>query len=196
VEFPRYRSFAQSFPGIIPFSEAIGFVMDIDDKEDVDMAFYITAHEVAHQWWGIQLEAANVQGQKMILETLSQYAAMMVFKEKYKEEKLQQFLKLQSDTYQEAKVKSKKQEPPLALVGNEEHIYYNKGALSMYELQKRMGEQNLNKALHNFLRDWHSFNNPKKPKRYATTEDLLHYIRAEAPDSAQQIVTDLFERVN
>lgn len=196
VEFPRYRSFAQSFPGIIPFSEAIGFVMDIDDKEDVDMAFYITAHEVAHQWWGIQLEAANVQGQKMILETLSQYAAMMVFKEKYKEEKLQQFLKLQSDTYQEAKVKSKKQEPPLALVGNEEYIYYNKGALAMYELQKQMGEQNLNNALHNFLRDWHSFNNSKKPKRYATTEDLLHYIRAEAPDSAQQTITDLFERVN
>ena len=37
------------------------FVMDIDDEKDVDMAFYITAHEVAHQWWGSQLEAANVQ---------------------------------------------------------------------------------------------------------------------------------------
>ncbi len=57
VEFPRYRTFAQSLPGIIPFSEAIGFMMDIDDKKDVDMAFFITAHEVAHQWWGLQLGA-------------------------------------------------------------------------------------------------------------------------------------------
>ncbi len=196
VEFPRYRSFAQSLPGIIPFSEAIGFVMNIDDKKDLDMPFFITAHEVAHQWWGIQVEAANVLGQKMILETLAQYAAMMVFKEKYGEEKLQQFLKFQSDTYQEAKLKSKKLEPPLALVDKEEHIYYNKGALAMYELQQRIGEKNLNKALQNFLQHWRSFNNPAKPKRYSTTADLLHYFRQAAPDSAQHLITDLFEREN
>ena len=78
MEFPRYATFAQSFPGTIPFSESIGFVLDIDDEKDVDMAFYVTAHEVAHQWFGMQVEAANVQGQLMVLETLSQYAALMV----------------------------------------------------------------------------------------------------------------------
>ncbi|WP_225586730.1 M1 family aminopeptidase [Algoriphagus sp. Y33] len=196
VEFPRYRSFAQSLPGIIPFSEAIGFVMDIDDAKDVDMAFYVTAHEVAHQWWGLQLEAANVQGQKMILETLAQYSAMMVFREKYADEKVQKFLKLQSDTYREANLKSKEQELPLALVGNEEHIYYNKGALAMYELQNRMGEKNLNRALQNFLNDWRSFHNPQKPTRYSTTVDLIHYFREVAPDSLQGTITDLLERTN
>lgn len=196
VEFPRYRTFAQSLPGIIPFSEAIGFVMDIDDKKDVDMAFFITSHEVAHQWWGNQLEAANVQGQKMILETLAQYSAMMVFKEKYNDEKVQQFLKLQSDTYQEANLKSTRTELPIVLVENEEHIYYNKGALVMYELQKRMGEKNLNTALQNFLNDWRSFNNPQKPKRYSTTVDLIQHIRKVAPDSVQGTITDLLERVN
>ncbi len=196
VEFPRYRTFAQSLPGIIPFSEAIGFVMDIDDEKDVDMAFYITAHEVAHQWWGLQLEAANVQGQNMILETLAQYSAIMVFKEKYSGEKVQQFLKLQLEEYQKAVLKSKKEEPPLALVENESHIYYNKGALNMYELQKHIGEENVNKALHNFLRDWHSFNNPQKPKRYSTTLDLIQYFREVTPDSMQYVITDLFEHVN
>lgn len=196
VEFPRYRTFAQSLPGIIPFSEAIGFVMDIDDKKDVDMAFYITAHEVAHQWWGLQLEAANVQGQNMILETLSQYAAIMVLKEKYSDEKVQQFLKLQLDEYTEANLKSSKKELPLALVENEEHIYYNKGALSMYELQKQIGKENINKALRHFLNDWHSFNNSQKPNRYATTVDLIKYFREVAPDSKQHVITDLFEQVN
>ncbi|MGE0930979.1 ABC transporter permease/M1 family aminopeptidase [Peijinzhouia sedimentorum] len=195
VEFPRYRSFAQSLPGIIPFSEAIGFIMDIDDK-DVDMAFYITAHEVAHQWWGLQLEAANVQGQNMILETLAQYSAMMVLKEKYSDEKVQQFLKLQLDDYTEANLKSKKEELPLVLVENEEHIYYNKGALVMYELQKHIGEENVNNALQNFLNDWHSFNNPKKPNRYATTLDLMQYFREVTPDSLQYVLADLFEEEN
>ncbi len=196
VEFPRYRAFAQSLPGIIPFSEALGFVMDIDDANDVDMAFYITAHELAHQWWGIQLEAANVQGQKMILETLAQYSAMIVFKEKYNDEKVQQFLKLQSDTYQEANLKSKKEELPLALVENEEHLYYNKGALIMYELQKRIGEKKLNEALQKFIHDWRSFNNPQKPKCYSTTEDLIRYFREVTPDSEQGTITNLLERVN
>lgn len=196
VEFPRYRTFAQSLPGIIPFSEAIGFVMDIDDKKDVDMAFYITAHEVAHQWWGLQLEAANVQGQNMILETLAQYSAIMVLKEKYPDEKLQLFLKFQLDEYTAANLKSSKKELPLALVENEEHIYYNKGALAMYELQKQIGEKKVNIALQHFLNDWHSFNNPKKPNGYSTTQDLIEYFRAETPTSKQYIITDLFEHVN
>ena len=196
VEFPRYRTFAQSLPGIIPFSEASGFVMNIDDKKDVDMVFYITAHEVAHQWWGLQLEAANVQGQNMILETLAQYSAMMVLKEKYPAEKMQQFLNFQLDEYRDAVLKSKKQELPLALVENENHIYYNKGAVNMYELQKRIGEKNVNMALQHFLNDWHSFNNPQKPNRYATTLDLIWYFRNVTPDSLQYVVTDLFERVN
>lgn len=196
VEFPRYRTFAQSLPGMIPFSEAIGFVMDIDDEKDVDMAFYITAHEVAHQWWGLQQEAANVQGQNMILETLAQYSAIMVLKEKYPDKKVKQFLKFQLDEYTAANLKSSKKELPLALVENEEHIYYNKGALAMYELQKQIGEENVNKALQHFLKDWHSFNNSQKPNRYATTVDLVKYFREVAPDSKQHIITDLFEKVN
>lgn len=196
VEFPRYRIFAQSLPGIIPFSEAIGFVMDIDDKKDVDMAFYVTAHEVAHQWWGLQLEAANVQGQNMILETLAQYSAIMVLKEKYPDKKIQQFLKFQLDEYTEANLKSSKKELPLTLVENEEHIYYNKGAIVMYELQKQIGEKNVNIALQHFLNDWHSFNNPNKPNRYSTTLDLIQYFREVAPDSKQHVITELFEQVN
>ncbi|MEA5403326.1 M1 family aminopeptidase [Arcicella sp. DC2W] len=196
VEFPRYRTFAQSLPGIIPFSEAIGFVMDIDDEKDVDMAFYVTAHEVAHQWWGLQLEAANVQGQNMILETLAQYSAIMVLKEKYLNNKVQQFLKFQLDEYTEANLKSSKKELPLALVENEEHIYYNKGAIAMYELQKQIGEKNVNEALQHFLNDWHSFNNPKKPNRYATTLNLIQYFREVAPNSKKHVITDLFEHVN
>ena len=53
VEFPRYRGFAQSLPNTIPYSESIGFIarLDEDDDEAIDYVFYVTAHEVAHQWW-------------------------------------------------------------------------------------------------------------------------------------------------
>jgi ABC-2 type transport system permease protein len=53
-EFPRYREFAQSFPNTAPFSEGIGFIGRIEDRHDVDMTDFVTAHELAHQWWGHQ----------------------------------------------------------------------------------------------------------------------------------------------
>ena len=195
MEFPRYWEFAQSFPNAVPFSEAIGFILDIDDEQDVDMAFYITAHELAHQWWGLQLEAANVQGQNMILETLAQYTAIMILKEKYPEEKIKQFLLLQLEDYQKGKRRAKKEELPLILVENEEHLYYAKGAINMYAFQKYIGEEQVNLALRNFLSEWHTFNKPNKPNRYTTTEDLMNHFRAVTPDSLQYIITDLFETV-
>ncbi len=194
IEFPRYAEFAQSFPGIVPFSEAIGFVLDIDDKKDVDMAFYVTAHELAHQWFGMQVEAANVQGQLMILETLSQYAALMVLKQKYSEEKVQQFLEIQKDRYLEGQRREGGEEPSLELVENQDYIYYAKGAINMYELQKHLGEDKVNLALKRFINDWNTKDGKLKlaTDRYATTKDLLGYFRDVTPKTLQHFINDLF----
>lgn len=198
MEFPRYAEFAQSYPGTVPFSESIGFVLNIDDNEDVDMAFYVTAHEIAHQWFGMQVEAANVQGQLMILETLSQYAAMMALKQAYSEEKVQQFLALQTDKYQEGKRREDKPEPPLALVENQDYIYYAKGAINMYALQEAIGEESVNLALRRFLEDWNTIDGKLKIKtdRYATSKELLGYFRESTPSHQQHIITALFESVD
>ncbi len=197
MEFPRYAEFAQSFPGTIPFSEAIGFVLDIDDEKDVDMAFYVTAHEIAHQWFGMQVEAANVKGRLMILETLSQYAAIMILKQKYSEEKVLQFLETQKENYKKGKDREAAKEPSLSLVENQDYVYYAKGAINMYAFQKAIGEEQVNKALKRFLKDWNTTDGSLKLKtdRYATTQDLLGYFREVTPDSLQYQITDLFEKV-
>lgn len=197
IEFPRYAGFAQAFPGTVPFSESIGFVLDIDDKEDVDMAFYVTAHELAHQWFGMQVEAANVQGRLMILETLSQYAAIMSLKQEYSEEKVQQFLEIQKDKYLEGQRREGGQEPSLALVENQDYIYYAKGAINMYEFQKQIGEYQVNLAIKRFINDWNTIDGKLKMKtdRYPTTKDLLGYFRDVAPSHQKHIITDLFESV-
>ncbi len=194
MEFPRYREFAQSFPGAIPFSEALGFVLDIDDDTDVDMAFFITAHEVAHQWFGMQIESANVQGQHFILETLSQYAALMVLKANYSEEKVRQFLALQKEIYDDKRKKATS-EPSLALVTNEDFVYYNKGAIAMYKLQQLIGEEQVNKALQNFISDWRSHTGTIKATtdRYATSRDLLQYFRDVTPEDLQDALHEWFE---
>jgi hypothetical protein len=193
MEFPRYAEFAQSFPTAVPFSEALGFMLDIDNNTDVDMAFYITAHELAHQWWGLQVVAANVQGRLMILETLAQYSAIMVLKQKYSEGKVKQFLNGELEAYLKGKARENGEEPSLALVEKQNYVYYNKGVINMYALQEQIGEENVNLALQRFVADWNAFDSNFDKERYATTDDLLDYFRDVTPDHLQHIITELFE---
>src|SRR6202041_1670351 len=55
LEFPRYRTFAQSFPNTVPFSEAIGFISRVRKPTDVDLTLFVTAHDLGHQCGGHQL---------------------------------------------------------------------------------------------------------------------------------------------
>lgn len=198
MEFPRYEDFAQSYPNTIPFSEALGFIMNIDDEQDVDMAFYITAHETAHQWWGLHVNPANVQGKTMISESLAQYSALMVLKQEFPEEKVHQFLNDQRKQYLRQRTSEDQQEMPLSLVeSGQQYVYYNKGVLNLYAFQDYISEDNMNLALHRFIEDWNSITGILKLQtdRYPTTQDLMVYFREVTPDSLQYVVEDLFETI-
>lgn len=198
VESPIYKNRAQSFPNTVPFSEGIGFIMNIDDEKDVDMAFYVTAHEMAHQWWGHQINPANVQGMAMLSEALAQYSALMVMRKEFSEEKVQQIIKQQMKYYLKGRTKEKTKEMPLALVeSGQDYIHYGKGLINFNAFQNYISEDSVNIALSRFVRDWESFNGLKKEttNRYPTTVDLLEYFREVTPDSLQYIIEDLFETV-
>lgn len=195
VEFPRYIEFAQSFANMIPFSEAIGFILDIDDEEDVDVVFFITAHEVAHQWWGHQVTVSNTQGSLMIIESLAQYSALMVLKNQFPEEKVTQFLKQERETYMRERVTDQHHEQPMALVEGQDYIYYRKGIVNFYALQDYITEDSVNLALSRFIEDWNVVDGEMKEERYPTTLDLLTYFREVTPDSLQYVIKDLFENI-
>ena len=115
VEFPRYEQFAQSFPNTIPFSESIGFIARVDDAkpDDIDYPFYVTAHEVAHQWWAHQVISGDVQGATLLSETMAQYSALMVMKHEYGADKMKKFLRYELDRYLHGRSTAKRAEMPL-----------------------------------------------------------------------------------
>ncbi|WP_020571355.1 ABC transporter permease/M1 family aminopeptidase [Neolewinella persica] len=195
MEFPRYRSFAQSFPGTIPTSEAQGFMLDLNDEQAVDMASFVVAHELAHQWWGMQVQAANVEGRHLILESLAQYSALMILRRLYSEDKIRQFLEREQRLYLQARAASQVRERPLAEVQDQQYIYYKKGAINLYALQGYISEDSLNLALRRFVQHWSLPADKPTADRYATTDDLLGYFREVTPDSLQYLITDLFETV-
>ncbi|MEG2030322.1 MAG: M1 family aminopeptidase [Janthinobacterium sp.] len=190
LEFPAYASFAQSFANTIPYSEGIGFIADLRDKEDIDYVFYVTAHEMAHQWWGHQVIGANVQGATMLMESLSQYSALMVMEKAYGRDKMRRFLRYELDRYLSGRGGEAIEELPLARVEGQQYIHYRKGSLVFYRLRDEIGEEALNRALKRYLQDKGYQQAP-----FTTTLELLAYIRAEAPQDKQALITDLFEKI-
>jgi aminopeptidase N len=190
IEFPRYARFAQSFANTIPFSESIGFIADLREKDAIDYVYYVTAHEVAHQWWAHQVIGADVQGSTVLSESLSQYSALMVMEKKYGREQMRRFLKYELDRYLLDRGGELVEELPLYRVENQQYIHYRKGSLVFYRLREEMGEEALNRALKRYLED-KGFQQPP----YTTSAELLDYIRAEAPAEAQALITDLFQKI-
>jgi len=191
VEFPRYASFAQAFPNTIPYSEGIGFIARIENEEkDVDYPFYVTAHEVAHQWWAHQVIGGNVQGATLLSETLAQYSALMVMEREYGPQQMKRFLRHELDNYLLGRSMEAKKEVPLLLVENQGYIHYNKGSLVMYALRDYIGEERLNAALRAFLEET-KFQGPP----YANSLELLAHLEAATPDSLRYILDDLFHTI-
>jgi ABC-2 type transport system permease protein len=190
LEFPMYERFAQSFANTVPFSESIGFIADLRDPADIDYVFYVTAHELAHQWWAHQVIGANVQGVTMLDETFAQYSALMVQEKEYGPAKMHKFLKFELDRYLTGRGDERVEELPLALNENQNYIHYRKGSVVMYSLKDYLGEDVIDRALAHFDRDY-AFKGPP----YADTRDFLAGLRQEAGPQWNPLITDLFEKI-
>ncbi len=192
IEFPAFASFAQSFANTIPFSENVGFTNKVDTANwnEIDMPFYITAHEVAHQWWAHQVIGANVQGATVMSETMSQYGALMVMEQRYGKDNMKKFLKHEMDGYLKARTFEGKGEQPLMLVEQQSYIYYQKGSVIMYALRDYLGEDTLNAALKRYIAAV-GFQDPP----YTTSRQFVNFIKAATPDSLKYIITDFFETI-
>ncbi len=133
MEFPRYRTFAQSFPNTVPFSEGIGFITRVLKPTDVDLTLFVTAHELGHQWWAHQLVGGRVEGSNMLSETLAQYSAYMVMQQKYGKDYMHRVLHYFLDRYLRGRSAEVRGERPLGagparglrlvLEGRSDHVH-------------------------------------------------------------------------
>ncbi|HMJ70222.1 MAG TPA: M1 family aminopeptidase [Cyclobacteriaceae bacterium] len=191
VEFPRYSTLAQSFPGMIAFSEGAGFILRISDPtKDLDVPYYVTAHELAHQWWGQQVMEADQLGKAMLSEGMAQYSALMVMTQAFPVETMQLFLKYELTAYLKGRSAEKMSEVTLLSVRDQQYISYHKSALAFFAIQDYIGEDSLNAAFSRFYKKW-SFKGPP----YPSSDDLVREIRTVTPDSLQYLISDLFDYV-
>jgi ABC-2 type transport system permease protein len=192
VEFPRYASFAQAFPGTMPYSESIGFITDLRDvtKDDIDFVFYVVAHEMAHQYWAHQLIGPMMQGSEMMSEGFAQYSALMVMEKEYGKDKMKKFLKYEMNDYLRGRGGELEAERPIIRTEGEQYIHYNKMSVVMYYLKEMIGEDKVNGALRSLI-DSFAYKNPP----YPTSLSALRALKAATPDSLQYLISDMFEHI-
>ncbi len=191
VEFPRYSTFAQAFPGTMPYSESFGFIVDLEDEDDNNVIDAVIAHEMAHQWWAHQVVGASMQGATMFSESFAEYSSLMVMKHSVNDDiKMKNFLKYDYDRYLTGRSFEQEKELPLYKVENQQYIHYGKGSVLLYALQDYIGENKVNNAMQSFLKEYRYAKPP-----YPTSLDFLRHIDMQVPDSLKYLITDWFKEI-
>jgi ABC-2 type transport system permease protein len=191
IEFPRVAEFAQAFPGTMPYSEAIGFIANLEKPDDIDGVTYVVAHEMGHQWWAHQVVGARMQGATLLSETLAQYTALMIMRKTYGDDMIHKFLRYEMDRYLRARSFERRKERPLLMVEPEQsYIHYQKGGIALYYLAEMIGEARVNAALKSVV-DSYAYQGPPYPTAYA----LVDRLREQTPPELHYLIRDLFEEI-
>ena len=191
IERPDYGGGANSAPGTVGYSEKAGFTMDLSNPKRLDFLAYVTAHELAHQYWFHQVLPADVEGAEVITESLAQYSALMIMKHRYGPDQIRQFLKYELDFYLQGRRTEAVAENPLARAYRQGYIHYNKGSIVMYLMQDRLGEERVDSVLRGLV-DRFRF----KTAPYARSSDLVDGLLTLARTPAErELILDQFYRI-
>lgn len=190
IEFPRYSTFAQSFALTVPFSESFGWTADLRDTLHFDYPYYVTAHEVAHQWWGHQLVPANAQGGNLLSESLSEYSAIMVAERRFGRDRVGRFLRVNLNEYLEGRRMDRFPETPY-IRSQDGYQDYKKGAMVFYAMRHYLGEEWVNGHIRQFLET----HRDRDQGPYPTGTDLYRQMRPTCPDSLAYLMEDLWEHL-
>jgi aminopeptidase N len=115
----------------------------------------------------------------------------MVMEEAYGRKKMKRFLEYELDEYLVGRAQEQRAEKPLMdATVSQGYVHYRRGSLTMYALKDYLGEDTVNRVLHDFLAD-HKYESPP----FVTSEDLVRRFEAAAPDSLRGFVGDLFREI-
>jgi ABC-2 type transport system permease protein len=177
-EFADHSTYAQGFPTDITFSEGIGFLAKSDPRARV--AFMVTAHESAHQWWGNLLVPGEGPGGNLLSEGMAHFSTILLFQQMRGERERIEFLKRIETSYnRQRQVDSEK--PLVKIDGSragDTTVTYDKGGWVFWMLLNQMGRERCLAGLQEFLRRYHH------QRDHAVLQDFVATLREFADDPA------------
>jgi hypothetical protein len=178
-EFAGLADYAQGFPTNITFSESVGFKTLSDEESNV--AYYITAHEAGHQWWGNMLVPGAGPGGNILSEALANYAAIRLVEKELGVRQRIGLMKKMEFRY----VFSRRGDDEQALnkvdgsKPTDQTVTYERGGWAFWMLSRLMGVDAFHKGLAEMIRKY-----PAGTQDAPLVEDLLEVLREHAPDKA------------
>jgi ABC-2 type transport system permease protein len=177
-EFSDLQTYAQGFPTNITFSEGIGFLTR--SSPETRLAFFVTAHEAAHQWWGSILTPGKGPGGNILSEGMSHYSTILLIERMKGERDRIEFCKRIEERYGDRR-QADSERPLVKIDGSrpgDTTVTYDKGGWVMWMLTDLMGREAALAGLREFIDTYG--NGPD----YPVLQDLVAALRPHAPDPA------------
>jgi len=150
----------------------------------------VTAHELAHQWWGHQITPNYTRGANLISEALAEFSALILTERKYGKDNMKRFLKDELDDYLRGRSNENKKEN-VFINCNRPYQWYNKGSLILYGLRDLIGEEAIDSALYKFNAEYGLKTTPPFPG----SSDLYRHLAAVTPDSLKYYLDDTWNKI-
>ena len=175
-EFAAYAGYAQGFPTNITFSEAIGFLTKSDQKSHT--AFYVTAHEAAHQWFGNIVIPGKGPGGNLLSEGTSHFSTMLLVEQvKGLEARIELNKGFESQYNQQRVIDSERE--MVKVDGSRDGdttVTYEKMGWVTFMLMHHMGRENMLTGMRSF------FEHYTQSRDHPVLQDLIAHLRPFAPD--------------
>jgi ABC-2 type transport system permease protein len=177
-EFPGLATYAQGPPTNITFSENIGFLTKSEPKANA--AFWITAHEAAHQWWPCMAMPGEGPGGDVLSEGMAHFSTILLTEQARGLEQRMAFCRSIEDRY--GNTRQRDSERPLTKVDGslpgDRRIIYDRGGFVFWMLHELMGREASFAALKEYMALY------RDSEDHPLIEDYLAVLRRHAPDLA------------
>jgi hypothetical protein len=175
-EFPNLATYAQGFATNITFSEGIGFLTRSEPR--TNLAFWVTAHEAAHQWWGNILTPGEGPGGGILSEGMAHFSSILLLEQVKGVRGRIEFCRRIEESYGEDRVVDS--ERPLVRIDGskpgDRTVTYDKGGWVFWMLLNLMGRDACLSGLQRFID--HYSTDPDHP----VLQDFVASMRPFAPD--------------
>jgi ABC-2 type transport system permease protein len=176
-EYADLSTQATSYPTNIAFSEGLGFLTT--NGADGGLAFAVTAHEAAHQWWGHILAADHSPGSGLLIEGMADFSTLLLYESERGANARRGYARVLEQQYLEAR--SAVQERPLLETREETSahaaVLQKKGAWAIWMLYQQLGSERMFPALRAFITAH------RTSRQFANTTQLLNTLRTHAADT-------------
>jgi ABC-type transport system involved in multi-copper enzyme maturation permease subunit len=175
-EFPNLATYAQGFATNITFSEGIGFLTRSEPR--TNLAFWVTAHEAAHQWWGNILMPGEGPGGDILAEGMAHFSSILLLEQVKGLRGRIEFCRRIEEDYGENRVVDS--ERPLVRTdgsrSGDRTVTYNKGGWVYWMLLNLVGREAGLEGIQRFID--HYSKDPDHP----VLQDFVESMRPFAPD--------------